>query len=370
MASRGSKKRKKKRKSRLWSLLWVVFTVISGGGVGGYLNPDIPVLGPLVQSAKTQVTSLVQSNEKLQGLGQALQGHGIPTGTAGGTNAAVPMQQASFQRTPDKIRIASFNIQVFGQSKLAKPDAMSVIVQCIRQFDIVAIQEVRAKGDNVLPDLVKQLNADGSRFSYLIGPRLGRTVSTEQYAFVFDTNRIEYDPSSIATMNDPADLLHREPFAARFRVRTNSPAQAFTFYLVNIHTDPDEVKQEVNALGDAYQAILSSSPAEDDVILLGDLNANEKQLGKLAQIKGMHWVVSGGVMTNTRQNKAYDNILFYGPATTEFTGNWGVLNFEQLFQLTRDQALKVSDHFPVWAEFQIWEAPKQGIFAERTGSRH
>lgn len=368
MASRGSKKRKKKRRGRLWSLLCIVFTVISGGGVGGYLNPGIPVLGPLVHKAKTQISSFVQSNERLQGLGQVLQGQG--GATPGVTNPAVPMQQTSFQRDQDKIRIASFNIQVFGQSKLAKPDAMSVIVQCIRQFDIVAIQEVRAKGDNVLPDLVKQLNADGSRFSYLIGPRLGRTVSTEQYAFVFDTNRIEYDPSSIATMNDPADLLHREPFAARFRVRTNSPAQAFTFYLVNIHTDPDEVKQEVNALGDAYQAILSSSPAEDDVILLGDLNANEKQLGKLAQIKGMHWVVSGGVMTNTRQNKAYDNILFYGPATTEYTGSWGVLNFEQVFQLSRDQALKVSDHFPVWAEFQIWEAPKQGVFAGRSSNRH
>lgn len=367
MASRKkSKKRKKKGSGRLWGMLTVMFTALSGGGVGGYLNPNMPILGPLVQGARQQITSLVQGNEHLQNI---VQGQGQGGGSAISANTAGSVQAVSNRRAPDKITIGTFNIQVFGQSKLAKPDAMSVIVQCIRRFDIVAIQEVRAKGDNVLPDLVKQLNADGSRYSFLIGPRLGRSVSTEQYAFVFDTTRIEYDPSSIATMQDPADLLHREPFAARFRTRTSAPDKAFTFYLVNIHTDPDEVKQEVNALGDAYQAILSQSPPEDDVIVLGDLNASEKQLGKLGQIKGMRWVVTGDVMTNTRQNKAYDNIVFYGPSTAEFTGSWGVLNFEQEFQLTRDQALKVSDHFPVWAEFQIWEAPKQGLFAGRLGNR-
>ena len=41
--------------------------------------------------------------------------------------------------------IASFNIQVFGQSKLSKPQVVEILAQVARQFDIVAIQEVRAK---------------------------------------------------------------------------------------------------------------------------------------------------------------------------------------------------------------------------------
>ena len=95
---------------------------------------------------------------------------------------------------------------------------------------------------------------------------------------------------------------------------------------------------------------------EDDVILLGDLNASEKELGNIKKIPGIQWVVGGGVMTNTRQNKAYDNIIFCAPATQEFTGRWNVLNFEEEFNLSREQALRVSDHFPVWAEFDIWES--------------
>ena len=247
---------------------------------------------------------------------------------------------------------------------MAKREAMAVIVQVIRHFDIVAIQEVRAKEDNILPSLVNAINEDGSRYGYLIGPRLGRSVSTEQYAFVYDTNRVEYDPSCVGTVQDPSDLLHREPFVARFRPRTDMPERAFSFWLVNIHTDPDEVATEIAALADVFQSMRSARPDEDDVILLGDLNASETQLGKLGKIPGMRWVVSGA-MTNTRRTKAYDNILFDGPSTSEFTGRWGVFDLEKAFRLTMDQALEVSDHSPVWAEFDIWESPQRNQFSGR-----
>ncbi len=259
--------------------------------------------------------------------------------------------------------MATFNIQVFGESKLGKPDVVQILVPIIRQFDIVAIQEVRTKSDEILPRFLAAINADGSRYSYIIGPRLGRTTSTEQYAFIFDTNRIEHDPSSVMTIQDPKDVLHREPFMARFRPRTAAPDRAFTFWLVNIHTDPDEVPQEVDALADVFQVIQQARPDEDDVIILGDLNANAAQLGRLGKVPGMQWVVNG-VPTNTLQTKAYDNILF-GASTREYTGRWGVMDMERIFGISRDQALRVSDHLPVWAEFNMWEAPQTGSFADR-----
>jgi hypothetical protein len=188
---------------------------------------------------------------------------------------------------------------------------------------------------------------------------LGRTVSTEQYAFVFNTNTVEHDPSSVGTVNDPSDLLHREPMVGRFRARTQSPAQAFTFWMVNTHTDPDEVKQEVDALADVFHVMRSALPDEDDVILLGDLNASESQLGRLGKYPGMGWVVSGAMMTNTRQNKAYDNILFHRQATAEFTGRWGVVELTSVLGISLDDALLISDHLPVWAEFSVWESPGQ-----------
>jgi len=284
-------------------------------------------------------------------------------GTAPGPPPAVLV---SAQRPGDRLLIASFNIQVFGTSKMAKTDVMNVIIHTIRQFDIVAIQEVRSKDDEILPKLVSALNQDGSRYNFLIGPRLGRTVSTEQYAYVYDTNRVEYDPTCVGTVPDPKDLLHREPFVARFRPRTSVPERAFSFWLVNIHTDPDDVPIEVDALADVFQMMRTVRPEEDDVILLGDLNASETQMGRLGKLPGMT-IVLRGTMTNTRQTKAYDNILFDSTATSEYTGRWGVFNLTTQYGLTTEQALLVSDHFPVWAEFGLWESSSQQLTQQTQG---
>ncbi|MCR9294828.1 MAG: endonuclease/exonuclease/phosphatase, partial [bacterium] len=164
------------------------------------------------------------------------------------------------------------------------------------------------------------------------------------------------------TMPDPADLLHREPLVARFRPRTGSPQHAFTFWLVNIHTDPDEVPEEVDALAEVFTAMQSARADEDDVILLGDLNADASQMGRLGRIPGIYWVVNGA-MTNTRKTKAYDNIVFHSQTTREYSGTWGVFDIETLFGISQEDALKVSDHLPVWAEFYIWEAPSYSNFA-------
>jgi endonuclease/exonuclease/phosphatase family metal-dependent hydrolase len=255
----------------------------------------------------------------------------------------------------DAVMIASFNIQVFGESKLAKPQVVDVLTKVVRQFDIVAVQEVRAKSDSVVPSFVAAVNADGSRYQYVIGPRLGRTVSKEQYTFIYDTTRIELDPSSVDTLPNPGGKFHRPPLRARFRVRTTPPEAAFSFWLVDIHTDPDEVPQEVDALADAFVSMRSLRPDEDDVIVLGDLNAGPPQFGRIRQIPGIGWAVSG-VTTNTRRTKTYDNLIFDRTATTEYTGRWGVLDLQDTFRIPLDKALEVSDHNPVWAAFSPWES--------------
>lgn len=274
--------------------------------------------------------------------------------------AAVPAPAAAAAGKPaDAITIASFNIQVFGESKIAKPQVVDVLARVVRGCDIVAIQEVRAKSDHVIPQFLDAVNADGSRYQFVIGPRLGRTASKEQYVFMYDTTRIEIDPTSVGTAPNPGDRLHRPPMFARFRVRTSPPESGFSFWLVDIHTDPDEVPQEVDALADVFVAMRSARPDEDDVILLGDLNAGPPQFGRLGQIPGIGWAVSG-VTTNTRRTKTYDNIIFDRTATSEYTGRWGVLDLQNTFGLTLDQALVVSDHNPVWACFRPWETQRTG----------
>jgi deoxyribonuclease-1-like protein len=266
------------------------------------------------------------------------------------------------------IKIASFNIQVLGRSKIAQRSVMDVLCDVVRRFDVVAIQEVRANTDDILPRFIEKINASGRRYDYLIGPRLGRTSSKEQYAFVFDTATIEVDRAAMYTVEDRADLLHREPLVASFRVRGPPPNEAFTFTLLNVHTDPDEVNQEVAALAQAYTAVRNDGRGEDDVILVGDLNADEHEFGPLAQLPNITWAISG-VPTNTRGNKTYDNILFHRAATSEFTGLTGVVDLMRDYQLPLDAALEVSDHLPIWAQFSVLEGGQVGRVAERSDER-
>lgn len=276
-------------------------------------------------------------------------------GSAGGLvpTSATPPQLGP--RGAETIKVASFNIQVFGTSKLQKPKAMQVLTSIVRQFDVVAIQEVRSTDDNVVPTFVNMINSDGSRYDFVIGPRLGRTNSKEQYAILFDTTRIEVDRSSVYTTPDPQDLLHREPMAARFRARGAPPERAFTFTLVDIHTDPDETKSELNALADTFVGVQQNGSGEDDVILLGDLNVDEYHLGRLGQLPNITYAITQ-VTTNTRRNKMYDNIVFNRLATTEYTGRYGVVDLMDTFGLSESDALQVSDHCPVWAEFSVYES--------------
>jgi len=269
-------------------------------------------------------------------------------------------------RNGKTIRIATFNIQVFGRSKIDKPIVVDVLARIIRHFDVVAIQEVRAKDQDILPLFVEAINAGGRQYDYVIGPRLGRSVSKEQYAFVFDRASIEVDRQQLYTIDDPDDLIHRPPLVGWFRVRGPPAEQGFTFSLVNIHTDPDEAADEVNVLDDVMRVVRDDGRNEDDVILLGDLNADDRHFGELGRTPQIAWAISG-VPTNTRGTQQYDNIVFFANATREYMGRNGVFDFMREYNMTIDEALEVSDHLPVWAEFSIYEGGEIGRVAALPG---
>ena len=272
------------------------------------------------------------------------------------------------------IRIASFNIQVFGNTKAGKPPVIRTLAEIVRQFDVVAIQEVRSKNDYLIPNFVKRINQPGDRgqpgrhYDHVIGPRLGYTSSKEQYAFIFDTDRVEIDPHSVYTVGDPDGLMHREPLVATFRTRGVEPQLAFTFTLVNVHIDPDQVSEEVDAMADVYRAVRRSSQGEDDIILLGDFSTDDRNLYRLGKIAGIYPLVVG-TWTNTRQDKQFDNLIIHRPSTTEYMGRWGVFDVVRRWNLTEQQALQISDHFPIWAEFSIYERDYAGRIASRQKPR-
>jgi len=289
----------------------------------------------------------------------------VPTG--GAKQAGNPLPPA---RPGPTIRIASFNIQVFGEKKYADRGVVDILARVIRKFDLVAVQEIRAMDPTLMSRFVQQVNSDGqSRYDFVLGPRLGKSDSKEQYAFIYDVTRIEVDPTSAYTVGDPDNLLEREPLVAGFRARSAPPEQAFTFTLVNVHTDPDHATDECNALAAALQKVRHDGRGEDDVIMLGDFNADDRKMGNLRLIPEIRYVIPANIHTNTRNDKTYDNILFDGRATSEYVGGpnygYGVLELTKEFNLTLDQALLVSDHSPIWAEFSVYEGGGPGAVAAK-----
>jgi len=282
-----------------------------------------------------------------------------PTGSVG-RNTTPAAQIANGQI----LRIASFNIQVFGDTKASKPYVMQELADIVNQFDLVAIQEIRTQDEFLIPRFVQLINRSGRRFDYIISQRLGYTTVKEQYAFLYDTAKVEVDSQSIYTVKDPDGLLHREPLVATFRARGVDPDQAFTFTLINVHTDPDVAEAEMDVLSEVYKVVRRSSRGEDDMILLGDFNVDDRHLGRLGQLPGMLPLIAG-VWTNTRQNKQYDNLIIHKPSTTEYSGRSGVFDFMRFKNLSLEQALQVSDHFPVWAEFSVYERDYVGRVASR-----
>ncbi len=297
---------------------------------------------------------------------------GLRLSRADRSNSATDLDPAAgaaplAQRQQSTIRIASFDIQKFDSAKLGNPKVMKTVLELIRRYDVVALQGITTPRDDLMPQLVEQLNFGGRHFDYVIGPRSLHDTAPEQFAYVFDAASVEVDRSTMYTVEDPGRLMRRDPLVAMFRVRGPDMKDAFTFALVNVHVDPQRATNELAALADVYRAVRNNGLGEDDVILLGSVGADSRRLGLLGQLPNMTAALSM-VPTTTQGTKMYDNILFNRDATTESTGRCGVVDLMQEFGLTLPQALEVSDHLPIWAEFSIYEGGERGRMAAPNSS--
>lgn len=255
------------------------------------------------------------------------------------------------QYEDDTIKVANFNIQVFGVTKAGKPQVMDILARTIAEFDIVAIQEIRDISETAIVDLENEVDALGVDYTTIIGPRLGRTSSKEQYAYMFRTDLIEYIDAY--TFDDSgSDDFHREPLIAQFKATSGN----FDFVLVTLHTDPDEATEEINALPDVL-ADAKNYFSENDIIVLGDLNADcsyfdEDDPDNPMRGDGYNWLIGNDMDTNLAASSCtYDRIIILDDSQGDFTGDAGVYRFDDIYNLTEDDAEDVSDHYPVWAEF-------------------
>jgi hypothetical protein len=252
-----------------------------------------------------------------------------------------------------KIRIATFHLGRFSTTKASKPHVMEALTKILRQFDLVAVQDIRGPEQDLLAMLSDQLQRSGRRYDFLVGPEVGRPNDRMRLGFLWDADRIETDRYQLYSVEDPQDLLSYEPLVGWFRARGIDPKEAFTFTCVNVAIHPSRMENEIGLLPELFRTIRRDGRQEDDLIIAGDFEASDSRLEFL---KGEGIVATlQGIPTTVRGTAMLDQILHPKNATDESIGRAGVFDFLREFNLSIEEALEISDHLPVWADYSIRE---------------
>ncbi len=282
----------------------------------------------------------------------------------------VPGQLAGWStpvQNPDSLRIASFNVQALNDSKLADEATMQCLVRIVRTFDILAIQEISSSDSALLQKFVTRINEGQFHYAFAVSP-LGAIGLGEQSAFIFNQATVRMDDSFSYTVQDPQQVLDRPPFVGWFRAAQPRPDRAFTFTLVNVHFSKQRANDQLQYLPDLFRTVRKDGRGEDDVIILGDFQMGDRGLLPLGQTSGLTWAIKNKP-TDTAGLAQWDNLLFDERASIEFTGEAGVFDFLKHYNLSLEQAINVSDHMPVWAEFSIIEGVTPGRVARDPASK-
>ncbi len=241
------------------------------------------------------------------------------------------------------LRIASFNIQVFGQSKMRKAPVVSTLLRILDRYDLVFIMEIRDNDNVAIFDLLDRLNKQSAKnYQIIVSERLGRSDSKEQYAYLFNPDKVVPDASYV--FEDSKNQFEREPYVAHFK------AGATDFTMIGIHTTPSDVSNELRALPAVY-AQAKAKFQSSDVFVLGDLNAD---CSYYHESEGFNYfpdpvtvMVGNDVDTTVAQtNCTYDRVLAFG-SVTRSASQAVPFNFPQAYGLDEALAKEVSDHYPV-----------------------
>lgn len=228
----------------------------------------------------------------------------------------------------DTIKIANWNLQIFGKAKAANPEIMDFYVDKINDYDIIFIQEIRDSSQTAFPKLCSMLQ----NYSCESSSRAGRSSSKEQYGVIYKnginlTSFKDYNP-------DKQDRWERPPIKTIFDIN------GYRLVVYNIHTKPDDVQNELDYLED----LISNS---GNIIVLGDLNAdctyynNEKEI----EFDNWEWLITDNQDTTvSATNCAYDRMILNNDALEEYKKS-GI----ETSGITKD----ISDHYLVWVEMKI-----------------
>lgn len=267
--------------------------------------------------------------------------------------AAVLCLLAATHQADAQLLVGAFNIQVFGVSKMGKPDVVTVLKKILIRYDVVLIQEIRDASDTSIHQLLAEVNSMGAgTWRMMLSERLGRTSSKEQYAFFYKQSTV-----SVVTSHqwpDVGDVFEREPYIVRFRPTSNYAVGDFAF--LGIHVKPEDAVNEIDKLVDVYNSV-SSMWGLPEMLIGGDLNADCTYVGagdwariRLRNDPRFLWTIGDEADTTvTTTNCAYDRMILAGSRlqSNYVSGSATVHRFDTVQGITNALALETSDHYPV-----------------------
>jgi len=263
--------------------------------------------------------------------------------------------QEPVEEEAETIKIAAFNIQVFGISKRQKEDVMNVITRIVREFDVILIQEIRDSSEETVPIFLEEINnVEGLKYQYVRSERLGRSTSKEAYAYIYNAVTVKFVDGSDYVYDDVYDVFERAPYIASF-VSGN-----FDFTIIGIHVKPDDAYSEIGNLTGVVQFVLSENPDEKDTIVMGDFNADgtyfeEADVANPFKSSDFYWVITNEMDTMTKTDYSYDRIVLlestYNHEYVEESAS--VFKFDTEYDIMNQTLIwEVSDHYPIYAEFK------------------
>lgn len=247
------------------------------------------------------------------------------------------------------LRIATFNIQNFGKSKLAKTFIVDTLSLIIRHFDIVAVQEISDISNTTAGKFLKVINKHENKYRMACSPRTGKQTddktSAEQYVFYYNQQKLELVDTALYD-DRKHDYFQREPWIAQFRNKISGD----TLTICTIHTMPARAVKEIEALQYVAEWIPQRFQHSRQLIICGDFNAGCAYASpdELDQLPIRHtpyqWLIPDNYKTNlSKSSCAYDRFV----TTNQL--KYKVLKTE-VYHFFKSKT--VSDHWPVYIELQ------------------
>jgi len=246
-------------------------------------------------------------------------------------------------------RILSWNLENFGKSK--SEAAISLIANTVRDYDVIAIQEVVAsyKGAQAVDKLADELNRKGAQWDYVISDKTSSSAyKTERYAFIWKKSKLK--KVGEAWLEKKYHLeIDREPFFCTFQ----NGETIFTLATYHAITKSKQPETEIK-----YFKFLPEEYPTLNLIFLGDFNCPQshsvfnplKKMGYLPILTSQKTSLKKKCTNGMCLASEFDN-MFYKVSKIKLN-KAGITSFYKNYE-SLEAARTVSDHIPIWAEFDF-----------------